>query len=147
MSDREPLLKSWDEAWERGIWAAAWSKAVDGLTPAQAAWSPAPGRHSIWQIVHHLIFWREYLLRRLAGGAQLSSEEIQQSQWAQPGRADDASWEATRRRFADSQAKVRAALADPKNDLARIAPLLQHDYYHVGQICYLRAMQGLPPME
>ena len=57
---RDELLKLWNDAWTEGLWAAAWGKAIDDLTPAQATWTPAPGRHSIWQIVNHVIFWREH---------------------------------------------------------------------------------------
>src|SRR6187549_87035 len=65
--DRELLTKWWGEAWDEGLWAAAWGKAIDGLTAKQAATQPAPGRKSIWQIVNHMIFWRENHLAQLAG--------------------------------------------------------------------------------
>jgi hypothetical protein len=54
--DRPALVKWWYEAQAEGLWAASWAKAVAGLTPQQAAWTPAPGRHSIWQIVEHIVF-------------------------------------------------------------------------------------------
>jgi hypothetical protein len=60
---RELVIKWWDEAWTEGLWAAAWSKSLNDLTPAQAAWRPPATvggeRHSIWQLVLHMIFWRE----------------------------------------------------------------------------------------
>jgi hypothetical protein len=43
------------------------SKVVQDLTPARAAWTPAPGRNSIWQIVNHVCGWREYTLSKFDG--------------------------------------------------------------------------------
>jgi len=42
----------YEEGWQ---WQPSLSKALEGLTAAQAAWKPSPARHSIWQIVRHLI--------------------------------------------------------------------------------------------
>ncbi|RJP36029.1 MAG: DinB family protein [Phycisphaerales bacterium] len=61
------LSKLWDESLTDGIWIAPWGKALDSLTPAQAAWTPAPDRHSIRQIVNHVCIWRETTLSRFDG--------------------------------------------------------------------------------
>src|SRR5437870_7844591 len=54
---RDDFLKLWTSAWTGGLWAAPWSKALDDLTPQEAAWQPTSlkgeHRHSIWQIVNH----------------------------------------------------------------------------------------------
>jgi hypothetical protein len=145
--DRAALAKWWHEAWAEGLWAAAWSKAVGDLTPAQAAWRPAPGRNSIWQIVEHMVFWRDVNLARLAGPRPTTPQELETSNFPAVREPTDAAWRATLRRFEESQNRVAAAIVDPKNTLDRIAYLLPHDCYHVGQIMYLRAMQGLTPIE
>ncbi len=36
---------------------------VRGVTPEQAAWKPAPKRHSIWELTLHLAYWK-YAVRR-----------------------------------------------------------------------------------
>ena len=109
LMEREPLVKLWEEAWAEGLWAAAWSKTVEGLPPEQAAWKPQAEHHSIWQIVNHILFWREITFRRLAGGRE-------------PEQGDE-------------------------GRLNRLLYHLAHDSYHIGQIMYLRAMLGLPPIE
>src|SRR4029450_9504565 len=43
MTDRELIIKWWDEAWTEGLWAAAWSKSIDGLRPQQAGGEPPGG--------------------------------------------------------------------------------------------------------
>jgi hypothetical protein len=31
---------------------------IRGLTPTQAAWRPAPGRHNIWELIVHAAYWK-----------------------------------------------------------------------------------------
>ncbi len=143
----ESLMKWWNEAWQKGLWAAAWGKAVEGLTAEQAAWKPGPQRHSIWQIVNHLVFWREDTLARLAGGDKPSDEEIARLNFAEPPQVSEAAWQAARRRLQQSQDAVASALSNPNNAMDRLRFLLPHDCYHFGQIMLLRSLQGLPPIE
>ncbi|MGE3106954.1 MAG: DinB family protein [Phycisphaerales bacterium] len=140
------LLAWWDGAWDEGLWYAPWSKAIDGLTPEQAAWTPGPGRHSIWSIVNHMSFWREHSLRTLRG-QRPTSDEVERRNFEGPLEVTEAGWRAARERFASLQEQIRSVIADPAGDLSRIRYHLPHDSYHVGQIMYLRAMQGLPAIE
>src|SRR5262245_64210386 len=106
MSDRGLIVKWWDEAWTEGLWAAAWSKSVDGLTPEQAAWQPPPApaaakagvgpRHSIWQIVEHMIFWRDTWLVRIDGGPR-EAKDLATRNFPQPAAVTGAAWEADRK--------------------------------------------------
>src|SRR5262249_36929102 len=126
---------------------AAWNKSVQDLTPQQAAWKAGPGRHSIWQIVNHMLYWREEGLRRAAGGAKPTEDEIKRMNFAEPEAVSDAAWRATLARLEDTQKRVAAALADENVNIERIVYYLPHDCYHFGQINLLRAMQGLKPIE
>lgn len=144
--DRALIVKMWNEAWESGLWAAAWSKSVDGLTAAQATWQPGPGRHSIWQIVEHLIFWRGVVLKRAAGGDGPTEAEVAAGNFPQPTIASEAAWADLCQRFAASQRAVAMGI-ESGSDLDRFPYLTAHDAYHMGQINYLRAMQGLPAVE
>lgn len=145
-SERTVLLRWFDEAHADGLWAAPWHKAVQGLTPAQAAWTPGPGRHSIWQIVNHMIFWREHERRNLAGDKP-SGAERERRNFEAPADVSEQAWQRTLARLEESRTQTRALLADPANPLDRIQYMIPHDCYHVGQIMLLRAMQGLPPIE
>lgn len=154
--DREDLLRLWDELWESGLWAASFSKAIDDLTPQQAAWRPdlpageASKRHSIWQTMHHIVFWREVTLRRTMGGPSPSPEEVASRNFDAPTDAIDATsgnWKMAREKFGESHRLVRGAIADPGLSLERFPYLLAHDCYHLGQIMMLRAMLGLKPIE
>ncbi|HZW10867.1 MAG TPA: DinB family protein [Phycisphaerales bacterium] len=141
------VADGWDAAWSKGLWAASWSRSIEGLTPAQASWSPAPGRHSIWQIVLHMVFWRETYLRRLATGEQTSDEERDRLNFPEITGVTEASWADARRRLAETHARVARALRDPDPKHDVLAAFLTHDCYHMGQVNYLRAMQGLAPIE
>jgi uncharacterized damage-inducible protein DinB len=150
--DRRELVEWWDEAADGAVWWAPWSRAVEGLTAEQAAWKPAPDRHSIWQLVNHMSFWREYLVHRAEGGAPSTEEDLHRQNWQEPAEVSEEAWRAARSRFTESHAKVRAVLANPATppppepelDLRYLLP---HDSYHVGQIMFIRALLGMKPLE
>jgi len=145
--ERAALLKFWNDAATEGLWAASWHKSVSPLTAAQAAWTPAPGRHSVWQIVEHMIFWREDNLRRLAGGGKPTPEQLASGNFPVIADTSEAGWRGTVSRFERSHRQIADAIADERNPLDRVQYLLPHDCYHCGQINYLRALQGLAPLE
>jgi hypothetical protein len=144
---REELLELWDEGWAGGMgWYAPWSQVLEGMTPEQAAWRPRPERHSIWQIAGHIMFWREVIVRS-AAGEQVGDEERARRNFESPASVTQEAWDDLRRRFEDSHRRVRDVIENPSTDLKNFQRLAYHDSYHVGQIMYLRAMQGLSPIE
>ncbi|MCC6428782.1 MAG: DinB family protein [Phycisphaerales bacterium] len=146
-TDRQLIAKWWDEAWNEGLWAASWSQSLDGLTAEQAAWSPAPGRHSIWKLALHMIFWRHSWIRRAATGIKPTDAEIARDNFPEITNPSEASWAATRRVFEDTQKQIAEILKKPDPACEPLMQFLPHDCYHFGQINYLRAMQGLKPIE
>ncbi len=155
MKDRELIVKWWNEAWAEGLWAAAWCKSVEGLTAEQAGWRPpsAPGvegsRHSIWQNVLHVVFWRESWLRRVDSGQKPSKEEMAIGNWPQVD-GSEAGWAEARRRLTETQERIGAALADPslsEEHFGALAYFVPHDCYHFGQINMVRGMLGMKAIE
>lgn len=144
---REWVITWWEEAWNDGLWAASWSKSIEGLTAKQAAWQPAPGRHSIWQIVLHMIFWRDSWLHRVATGEKPTPESIERLNFPPIPEITEEAWETTRRRFTETQARAAQGMRNMSADADPLMYFLPHDCYHFGQINYLRAMQGLKPIE
>lgn len=147
MTDRELIANWWKDAWTDGLWAASWEKSIAGLTPAQAAWTPQAGRHSIWQIVSHMIFWREDALRRLTDPAKPTAEQLAQQNFPQITDLSQAAWNQTVARFAKSQQAIADVFAKDSTDISRLMYMIPHDCYHFGQINLLRAMQGFAPIE
>ena len=144
-----------DEEWQ---WQPPLRGALRGLTAAEAAWKPAPPRHSIWQIVRHLILWKRGVLDAWNGdppdGAKLDAAD-----WQEAG-GSAADWERDRRTLLEisEQFLTRAKALDdaslshrlpwykdgPAQALGmRLVRTTTHDAYHAGQIMYLRALQGI----
>ena len=146
MTDRELLLKTWDETWNSPTWFPSWKQAFAGLTPQQAAWKPAPKRNSIWQNLNHIAFWRETVVNRLAGKPP-SEDEVNRKNFEEPSEMTDAAWTAAQKRFEDAHNGIRKAMADTNTPAEKFHYLLAHDAYHMGQIMYVRALQGLPAIE
>ncbi len=154
-TDRELIVRWWNDAWTEGLWAAAWSKSVEGLTAEQAAWRPpsAPGvdgpRHSIWQNVLHIVFWREMWLRRVATGQKPSKEDLATGNWPEVN-GGEAGWAEARQRLGETQKQMAAALASPElseEHSKALAYFLPHDCYHFGQINMVRGMLGMKAIE
>lgn len=140
-------LANWfDKSWREDTYSPPWSKAVQGLTPEQAAWKPDGAKHSIWQIVMHMSFWREYMLRELEG-EERDEEEIARRNWPEPEDISEAAWQAAVDRLVETQAQITAAIRESEEKAATLRNFIEHASYHMGQIMLLRAMQGLPPLD
>ncbi|MBL8878627.1 MAG: DinB family protein [Phycisphaerales bacterium] len=145
--DAPTLLALWNEGWNSGLWAGAWSKTVETLTAQQAAWKPATQRKSIWQIIEHMIFWREVILRRAAGETGPADDEIARRNFPEPSAVTDGAFRLLLDRFKASQDAIAAHLGKSGPATDKIPYVIAHDAYHMGQIAYLRAMQNLAPLE
>jgi len=147
MTERESLLELWDGSWDGDIWFAPWHAALDGLTPQQATWRPQPGAHSIWQLVHHVIFWRDVTLAMLANRPRPDAAERERRNFEEPAEITPEAWSATRNALERSHQAIRAAIADETNPLERLRHHLPHDANHLGQVLYLRRLLGLAALE
>jgi uncharacterized damage-inducible protein DinB len=142
------------EDWQ---WQPSLKEALEGLTAAQAVWKPTRERHSIWQIVRHLILWKRGVLDAWNGNP-FDLEPGSDWQEVTGGEAD---WERDRRTLLEisTQFLTRAQALDDaglskqivwyKNGATqplavRVVRTTTHDVYHAGQIRYLRALQGIP---
>ncbi len=140
-------------------WQPPLNGALRGLTAAEAAWKPAPARHSIWQIVRHLILWKRGVLQAWDGDPP-DGHALGAADWHEIS-GSDADWERDRRTLLDIstefltrvQSLDDAALSrritwykgGVTQPLAmRIVRTTTHDIYHAGQIMYLRTLQGIP---
>jgi len=62
------ILALIDEAFDARAWhGPTLRRAVSGVTPAQAMWRPAPGRHNILEVVAHAAYWKHEVRWRLRG--------------------------------------------------------------------------------
>lgn len=147
---------------EGGEWSshAPLLTSIPDLSAAQAAWKPSSQRKSIWEIVNHVTFWTEYYVSRMAGEPPRPSGWFKDIQWPGTPEVTTEAWQATIRRLQDATQAFKAEIAKRSDEhldqplLGGRAPLYAHVQvdathrsYHCGQIMYLRALQGLPPLE
>jgi hypothetical protein len=145
------LLKLLDEGFDRAAWhGPTLHGAVRRVTPAQADWRPAPGRHSIRELTLHAAYWKHVVRGRLAGDAS-APFALRGRNWfaADPSR----SWKDDVRLLVEEHRQLRAVVAayppraldrpiDVKKQTAEysIRGIALHDVYHAGQIRVVSAL-------
>ncbi|HLJ61612.1 MAG TPA: DinB family protein [bacterium] len=150
------LLRGIDEVFNVSGWQIALREAVD-VTAAQAAWSPGPGRNSIWKIVNHVSLWMEDVADCMAGVPPKPKGWAAGADFREIESVTGEAWRASVERLGAAHTRLKAELAkrtdaeldapSPGRSVAlssTILGLIAHDGYHCGQICYLRALQGIP---
>jgi hypothetical protein len=149
---RNPLLPFLDDAWSGAAWhGPTLSRAVRGLTDAQAAWRPAPGRHNIREIVVHAAYWKHVVRERLLG--RRLPFPIRGKNWfaiprTRAWRDDVRLLEETHRALRETVAAYPASRLDQPVDgrgqtaAFTIRGIAAHDLYHAGQVQLLRAIRG-----
>jgi uncharacterized damage-inducible protein DinB len=125
-----------------------------GVSPKQAIWKPASARHSIWELVLHIAYWK-YAVRRILEGSPAGGFPRSPSNWPEvPKPADLKAWKRDRallKEMHDGFVAISRQIGPgqldriaPGSGTYRILDLLQgvvmHDTYHVGQIQLLKRM-------
>jgi hypothetical protein len=127
-----------------------------GVTPWQAEWRPAPGRHNIWELVVHAAYWKYVAWRRLTG-ARRGSFPLSGSNWlprpvdtsARAWADDIALLDRMHGTLRDAVAGLRAGELDrlsAQKGVTRRAlatGVAAHDLYHAGQIQLLKRLARL----
>jgi uncharacterized damage-inducible protein DinB len=142
---RGVLLKELRTTHDQEDWFVPASIAVAGLTAEQAKWSPGKGQHSVGQLAYHLWFWDERALEGFNGVKQAAFsgnndetfDNFNAAQW------DDlvkklnqvmSDWERAVETADDQKLAENASL---------IANVATHNAYHIGQILYVRKLEGV----
>lgn len=159
----DSILESWDYVFEQEAWFVPLLSAIQDVTAVQAAWKPGRERHSIWQIVDHLSLWYEYFATWLSVGRSVSpSKWAEGRDWQEITELTEQAWQASVRRLIETRAVLKTELAKHEDkEFDQMLPGAKgssphytifftiqgqpvHDAYHCGQICYIRALQGIP---
>jgi len=150
---RSVLLAQLHSTHDKEEWFVPINIAVAGLTPEQAKWipkseggakNPAPADHSVGMITNHLLFWNAESLAKLKGqkGAPIPGDNKETF-----NDFDASTWPSTAAKL-DGVLTEMEHLVETASDeqLAkwadRIAHISAHNAYHVGQIIYVRKLQG-----
>jgi uncharacterized damage-inducible protein DinB len=131
--------------------------AFEGLDWKLAGVRPAGAEHSIFQLLNHILFWQEWVVKWLDGDDPLIPEHASGS-W--PGEAAPSSSEDWERAILRHQRLVEAlenrsrepdlfrkriSAGAEKSRLEMLVTIASHDSYHVGQAVLLRQMLGAWP--
>jgi len=123
---------------------------IDKITPENVYTKKLPNKHSIYELVAHSLAWRNFLLSRLNSDSALDIHQNDQNDWPQTVPSEWKNWENLKNQFINSQFDIIAALQHFDDQwLDQIVPkrtynykyllngIIQHDYYHFGQISLL----------
>ena len=127
---------------------------ISQVTDEGAFWQPNKNAHSIAQIVWHMIYWRQAIIKRLEGDIVYKPSMKSEDNWSNDGKLKTTSWKNIKELLAESQEKL-ATLLDRQDDSLLdkaytekatyeelIAGIFQHDLYHLGQIAYLKSIHS-----
>ena len=125
-------------------WFVPINIALQGVTAEQAKWMPGPGSHSVGQLANHLLFWDTDSLARFkgetppkfSGNNDETFNNFDAKQWDDTVKKLDqvlTEWEQAVEAADDKKIEANASL---------IAHVGAHNAYHVGQILYVRKLQG-----
>ena len=142
---RGVLLEQLRTTHDQEDWFVPANVAVAGLTAEQANWTPGHVGHSVGQLAYHLWFWDGRALARFNGekvsdftaSNDTTFDNFNPAQW------DDlvkklnqvmADWEKAVETADDQKLAANASL---------IAHVGAHNAYHLGQILYVRKLEGV----
>lgn len=125
-------------------WFVPISAAVDGLSAEQASWQPPNGGHSAGQLTYHLLYWnRRNLINfrgekndKFSGNNEETFDKFDNKQWADTVKQLDQVMTDLEKLVETADEKQLAQWADT------IGNISTHNAYHVGQIVYVRKLQG-----
>ena len=125
-------------------WFVPANTAVEGLTPEQASWRDGKGNHSIGQLANHLVFWNQEELTKFKGEPPVKFDGNNDETF---NNFDTKKWNATVQQLDQVLTEWEKAVeaADDKkleSWYSIIAHIGTHNAYHIGQIIYIRKLQG-----
>lgn len=126
-------------------WFVPANVAVQGLTAEQANWNPGHGGHSVGQLAYHLWFWDSRSLERFKGEKSAAYNgnndetftNFSEAQWNDLVKKLDqvmSDWEKAVEAADDQKLAANASLVEH---------VAEHNAYHIGQILYVRKLQGV----
>jgi uncharacterized damage-inducible protein DinB len=133
---------------------------LQGISHEQAAATPLPAAHSIWELVLHMTGWKNEARRRLSGAA---AGEPEHGDWPPVGDPTPERWIEAREKLELAHRLLVSAVKEfpepqlfvPSNDARDrelgvgityyelLHGIVQHDVYHAGQIAILKKAKSL----
>ncbi|MFK7922783.1 MAG: DinB family protein [Bacteroidia bacterium] len=137
---------------------AAWhgpnlEEILRGISAEQAAAHPIAEAHSIWELVLHIIAWREFGMKMLAGEGSYDPDKDMSLNFPVIPAVKAANWELAKDQLRESSVRLGAKLKsyDDEKLVERVPGrkydfyklmhgIVQHDLYHAGQLILLKKL-------
>ena len=153
MTTKELILDQFDACYDTENWFVPLTEALEGLTPKQAKWNDGGSNHSIFQLVHHLIFWNERYLMRFK---ELPLSDINHSEHDPTFEIDLKDWGKSLDKLNEVFSELRQVITNASGKKLKSKPVKDsdedwyslisniniHNAYHIGQMVVIRKLQG-----
>jgi uncharacterized damage-inducible protein DinB len=141
---RSILLEQLRTTHDQKDWFVTIDGAVEGLTAEQAGWKDSSGNHSVGQLTNHLLFWNARELakfkgepeKKFSGNNDETFNDFDSKKWSDTVKQLDQVM-AELEKFVESADEQK--LQQRASEIAHIGT---HNAYHVGQIIFVRKLQG-----
>ncbi|WP_338016906.1 DinB family protein [Paenibacillus antri] len=133
-------------------WHASLRDLLMAVPPEEAIARPSQGGHTIYELLHHLMYSAEEVTHRLRGRAGQWDEA---RSWVEnPVSLSDEEWSRTIQKYEDTRQTFRDAAVQLGDEALLECPperqskyeivqqLIHHEAFHAGQIAYLRRLHG-----
>jgi len=150
-------MNAWDNAYDKEGWYSPLKDALREVSAREASWkSPGKSSHSIWELVNHLLFYKERFLTYLKGKEFNSSITTNDETFLVLNTAPEY-WETVLHQMKAVHHEIRKKISIMTDDeLNQVLPkisvdsqlmdLITHDAYHTGQIIFIRKLYGSWPI-
>ncbi len=147
----ERIIKYMNNAFNKdaGLWSHSVMDVLENVTSKEAVFKKE-NIHSIWEIVNHLIFGKEYLINILKGKEVPSEDDFET-----PIDTSEEAWKNTVKKLEDVHNQLIEILKNKTDeDLDKILGeygtlednlygVISHDCYHAGQIVLILQLMGV----
>ena len=145
-------VSSFEDLYEGEPWfGRSMTSIIREISPTQAFKKNGPTSHSIYEVVAHMLAWRELFVKRLNGDYSSRIESNSTADWPPlPAEKTAAKWEVLVNKLSENQKALIEALKNIKDsqldeDFAKtnatlethLEGNLQHDIYHLGQVAVM----------
>jgi len=142
---RGVLLEQLQTTHDKEDWFVPISIAMDGLTAEQAMWSPGKGNHSVGQLAYHIWYWDQRALNDFKG---VKNEKFDGNNNETFDNFTAAQWDDLAKKLNQLMVDWEKAVNDADDaklaaNASLVAHVGAHNAYHVGQILYVRKLQGV----
>ena len=142
---RGVLLEQLRDSHSEEDWYVPANIAVAGLTAEQAMWTPKQGNHSIGQLAYHIWYWDNRALIQFKGEKPPAFDGNNNETF---DKFSGAQWDDLVKKLnqvmTDWEKAVEAADDETlAKNASVIAHVGAHNAYHIGQILYVRKLQGV----